>query len=215
MNNLSFKNTVIFGDSYSTFHGYIPEHYAAFYWQDPTPHGLSKVEQTWWHQLADETDAELIRNDSWSGSCICHTGYDGEDCSETSSFVCRLEKLIDKGFFEDNKIDTVFVFGGTNDSWSDAPIGELQFSDHSKEDLYRVLPAFCYFIARLQSVAKGAKIVTIINDGLKKEITSGMKLACEHYKVHCIELENIDKIPDHPTPKGMIQIKEQIYKALA
>lgn len=211
---MKFNNTLIMGDSYSTFHGYIPEHYAAFYWQDPTPHGLSRVEQTWWHQLINENEAALIRNDSWSGSCICHTGYDGEDCSETSSFVYRLDRLADNGFFAENRIDTFFIFGGTNDSWSDAPIGEMKLADWCKEDLYKVLPAVCYLMYRAKELMPKARIICLINDGLKAEITEGMKAACRHYGITCIELENIDKIPDHPTPKGMIQIKEQIYASL-
>jgi len=31
---MSFKNTIIFGDSYSTFKGYIPSGYAFFYSED-------------------------------------------------------------------------------------------------------------------------------------------------------------------------------------
>ncbi|MBR5515861.1 MAG: hypothetical protein IKU52_06635 [Clostridia bacterium] len=209
---MNFKNTVIFGDSYSTFLGYIPEHYAAYYWQDPTPHGLSKVEQTWWHMLMAESGSDLILNDSWSGSCICHTGYNAEDCSETSSFIFRLNRHIANRFFEKNTVDTVFVFGGTNDSWSDAPVGELKFSDWQKEELYYVLPAICYFIYRLKETVPDSNIIWLINDGLKEEIANGMKTACEYYGVKYIELEDIDKISGHPTPKGMLQIKEQITK---
>ncbi|MBE6686196.1 MAG: hypothetical protein E7591_03095 [Ruminococcaceae bacterium] len=206
----SYKNTVIFGDSYSTFLGYIPEHYAAFYWQDPTPHGVSRVEQTWWYQLMSETGSKLILNDSWSGSCICHTGYDGEDCSETSSFVFRLDRHIKNGFFEKNRVDTVFVFGGTNDSWSGAPLGELQYSNWEKSDLYKTLPASCYFMDRIKKACPDAEVIWVINDGLKEKLTGDTVKACEHYGINCILLENIDKLPDHPTPKGMIQIKEQI-----
>lgn len=201
------------GDSYSTFYGYIPEHYAAYYWQNPDPiHGLSMPEQTWWHQLISENNANLVRNDSWSGSCICHTGYDGEDCSETSSFVYRIDMLDANRFFTENQIDTFFIFGGTNDSWSGAPLGELQFSDWQKSDLYNVLPAICYLMKRAKELIPSANIICVINDGLKAEITEGMKAVCRHYGIRYAELEGIDKIDGHPTPKGMIQIKEQIYK---
>ena len=211
---MEFKNTLIIGDSYSTFLGFIPRHNAAYYYDNPEPHGLSKVEQTWWHQLITETSSNLVLNDSWSGSCICHTGYDGEDCSETSSFVYRLEKYNSQGFFKENHIDTVFVFGGTNDSWSGAPRGELKFSDWTKEDLYKVQPATCYLINRLKEILPNAEIIWLINCDISETITEGVKKACEHYGIKYIHFENIDKIDGHPTPMGMTQIKEQIYGGL-
>ena len=43
--------------------------------------------------------------------------------------------MIKDDFFRKNNIDTVFIFGGTNDSWLDeTPKGELRFSDWKEED---------------------------------------------------------------------------------
>lgn len=205
------KNIMIFGDSYSTFHGYIPEHYAAFYWQDPTPHGVCKVEQTWWHQLVTETGANIVVNDSWSGSTVGYTGYEGEN-TDVNSFIARLEKYIAQDFFTGKDIDTVFIFGGTNDDWCGAEVGELQFEDFEKSDLYRVLPAVCYMIKRTKEALPEARIYWLINTELKSSITEGIKAACRHYDIEYIEFEHIDKIPDHPTPTGMIEIKDGIMK---
>ena len=105
------------------------------------------VEQTWWGQIKEKTGATLVHNNSWSGSTIGYTGYSG-DCSKTSSFICRYEKLFDSGFFNENEIDTIFVFGGTNDAWADAPLGEIKYTDIKREDLFSVLPAICYLAAR-------------------------------------------------------------------
>lgn len=76
------KNIVIFGDSYSTFEGYIPSGYYPYY--TPTqPHipDVQCVENTWWHMLVKELGANIVRNDSWSGSTVCNTAYEGVDCS--------------------------------------------------------------------------------------------------------------------------------------
>ena len=87
---MNFKNTLIFGDSYSTYAGHIPEGYAVYYsGKRATPPDLEDVSETWWHRLITETGSTLVRNDSWSGSTICYTGYNNTDCSETSSFICR------------------------------------------------------------------------------------------------------------------------------
>ena len=121
------KNTIIFGDSYSTFKGYIPEGYHPYYLEEGRPEtDVTALEETWWHQVVNEAELNLVQNNSWSGSTICFTGYNGNDCSSTSSFIHRLENMIEEKFFEQNRIDKVFVFGGTNDSWCGAPLGEVK-----------------------------------------------------------------------------------------
>ena len=103
---MDFKNVLIFGDSYSTFAGYIPNGFAVYYSDNGSGEtDVSKVSETWWYQLLKESNSELIQNNSWSGSTVCYTGYDG-DCSETSSFIGRLNKLACAGFFEKNEINT-------------------------------------------------------------------------------------------------------------
>lgn len=207
---MDFKNVLIFGDSYSTFEGYIPKGFAVYYSESGSGEtDVRNVNETWWHRLISETNSDLIQNNSWSGSTICYTGYDG-DCSETSSFICRLNKLIDAGFFKENEINTVFVFGGTNDSWANAPLGKLQYSGWEKQDLFSVLPAFCFFINKLKETLPNADIICIINTELKDEISEGFITACKHYGTKYIALQNIDKRGGHPTVKGMEAIKNQI-----
>ena len=76
---------LIFGDSYSTFESYIPEGYVTWYSEGEKPYtDVTKVTETWWHQVVSEIDADLIQNNSWSGSTIGYTGYDNADCSTTS-----------------------------------------------------------------------------------------------------------------------------------
>ena len=211
-----FGNVLIFGDSYSTYKGHIPEGYS-FYYPPSIPErpSLPDVNDTWWKSLINETESTLILNNSWSGSTMGYTGYDGADTSKTSSFITRLRKLTLEGFFEKNKIDTVFVFGGTNDSWSNAPVGELKYENRTESDLYFVLPGICEFLEALKLVLPKANIIVLINEGLKAEITEGLRLAATHYDMTPIKLSGIDKKSDHPTVAGMKSIKEQILKNLS
>ncbi len=202
------EKILIFGDSYSTFKGYIPEGYA-FYYPREGHETVNDVSKTWWNMLAAETGSEIVLNNSWSGSTVCNTGYSG-DCSKTSSFICRLEKLIGNGFFENNELDRVFVFGGTNDSWSKNACGKLMFEGWTPDDLFRVLPGICYFVDRLVSVVPREKIHIIINTGLGAEITDGLLAICEHYGLKYTKLSDIDKVSGHPTFTGMTAIKDQV-----
>ena len=212
---MALNNVIIFGDSYSTYLGHIPQGYAVYYsGRRETPPDLEDVSQTWWHQVISEADGKLVQNNSWSGSTICYTGYGCTDRSKSSSFIYRLNKLADEGFFKKNKIDTVFVFGGTNDNWCQAPVGQLQFSDWTHDSLFFVLPAVCYFFKRLKEELPNSNIYCLINTNLRADITNGMKKACEHYGIKYITFDSIDKVNGHPTAKGMTDIKEQVLKNL-
>ena len=205
------KNLMIFGDSYSTYKGHIPDGYACYYSGERTdPPDLFDVKDTWWHLVMSEEGYNLVQNNSWSGSTICYTGYNYTDRSESSSFIYRFNKLAKEGFFKENRIDKLFVFGGTNDSWCQAPVGQLQFSDWTKDCLYFVLPAICCFLCRIKEELPDTDVTVIINTGLKSEIVEGFKKACKHYGVSYILLKDIDKINGHPTKQGMIDIKNQI-----
>ena len=209
------SNVFIFGDSYSTFIGYIPDGYAPYYTGTRTKGpDMRGVEDTWWHKAITETSSALVQNNSWSGSTVCHTGYNGADTSSTSSFVCRFDKLKNEGFFRSNAIDTVLIFGGTNDNWANSPVGELKFSDWEKSDLYALLPALCYILDGLKAELPDAKVACIINSDLKPEVVGGIKSAAEHYGAVPIALHDIEKLNGHPTVNGMEQIKEQVLAAL-
>lgn len=213
------KNFMIFGDSYSTYYGYIPKGYAFYYSKDgrfpEKEYDVTKMEldETWWRRVINSTGANLVLNNSWSGSTICYTGYNG-DCSKTSSFICRYRKLLESGFFKENKIDTVLVFGGTNDSWANAPLGEFKLSDIAEEDLYCVLPAISYFAKTLRTDLPDARVVFIANCGIKEEIVSAIEKASELFGVETVVLHNVDKYDGHPTVKGMQQIAEQVMDKL-
>lgn len=208
---------VIFGDSYSTHKDYIPEGYAHYYCtegRDPSqPVTKMRPEETWWGRLISRTGATLVLNDSWSGSTIGYTGYLG-DCSTSSSFIYRYRRLMNDNFFSENNVDTIIVFGGTNDSWAEAPLGEVKHSDFCESDLYSVLPAICYFMKTVKNDNPSARVIFIGNCGIKREILDCMKDMAQYVGVEYIELCDIDKIEGHPTVLGMTQMFEQIAEKL-
>ena len=215
MKTLSNKNFIIIGDSYSTYEGCIPEGNRTFYskaGREDKPVAKMEKEDTWWSRLIQETGMNMVLNDSWSGSTISYTGYEG-DCSNTNSFIYRFRKFAQEGFFVDKKIDTVFIFGGTNDYWANAPLGEVK-TNYTEQDLFCVLPAICCLMKEVRAQFDSAKIYFIINSDLDEKIDFCVKQNASLYGIEYIELENIDKQNKHPTPKGMKSICEQVIKAI-
>ena len=210
------NNAIIFGDSYSTFEGYNPKGYATYYsTQDPNETGVTKVEETWWHQVMKEGNFQLLHNNSWSGSTICYTGYDNVDCSESSSFIFRLKEKIAQGFFTENKVDTVFVMGATNDAWCGAAVAEMKYDNFEKQDIYSVLPAISYFFKTLREAAPQAKIYCMINaDYLTPEITNGFREACKRYHLVEVYIKDITATGGHPNVQGMKDIKDAVMRCL-
>ena len=209
------QNLMIFGDSYSTFRGAIPEGYAVYYsGERVSGPDVPSADCTWWGLTLKETDYNLVRNDSWSGSTIGYTSYNGVDTSKTSSFIYRLSKLEQEGFFAENRIDCVWVFGGTNDSWSNAPLGQEMTGEWTHDDLYSVLPAIGCFFDNLRKTLPDAKIYAICNCDIKEEIVTALENACRRVGGTPIKLSGIEKDCGHPTPTGMIQIKDQVVSVL-
>ena len=156
----------------------------------------------------------MVHNNSWSGSPLGFTGYNGTKCVTFGSFIARYRQLKAAGFFEQNKIDTVFVFGGTNDSWADAPLGEVQLAEWVDDDLFNVLPAICYFAYVLKTDLPEAEIVLIINTDIKPEIQDCFEEAAKAFGIKSVRLHDVDKVNNHPSDSGMVAICEQVAAVL-
>ena len=209
---MKLGNVLIYGDSYSTYEGYIPEGNACYYTktQKETDPFLPAVENTWWYPIVTRDGNRLVQNNSWSGSTVCHTGWHGVDTSKTSSFLCRLEKHIAEGFFEKEKIDTIFVFGLTNDIWAKSPLGEAKFEDFEEKDLFCVLPAIARMLKRLREVTPTSRVVWIANNGIPSEIADTVRAACERFGADVLFLTQFERMDGHPTVAGMSEISRQV-----
>ena len=203
----SLGNVFIIGDGYSTFDGWIPAGSVAYYPTDAVPN-VTRVEQTWWHRLLTETNASLIRNDSYAGTTVCNTGYDGASASD--SFVRRMDRLITDGYFQKCRVDTVIIFGGKNDDRMQVPVGAVQYGGWRQEDLRHFGPAYCYMLDRLKMNLPHARIICLEDITLHSMIRASMELACRHYRIDLVHLRNIFTVNGYPDCRGMEQISNQI-----
>ena len=200
-------NLFIFGDSYSTFLGEIAEGCESWYIGEPwKTNDVATFEQTWVYKLLNSTDAKMVLNSSWSGSTMCHTGYENMDWSEIKSFCARLRNLVNEGFFEKNKLDTVFLFGGLNDSAANSPLGEINYGKKTEQDLFCVKPAVCYLVETLKENCKGARIISIVDSAVKPEIKECINEVSNHYGIEVFNLPEIGKKEGHPDIEGMKDI---------
>ena len=197
----------ILGDSYSTFRGYIPEGQECYY-PSANVEDVLQVEDTWWHQLMQKYDMRLLVNDSYSGATVCTNTREGQPLFSAFTERVRIS------FSDDRKLDYIFLFGGTNDAWLKRDVGQIKFSEWTEEDLFQVLPAYCFTLAYLIKHNPKTKVVAVLNTGLSPELQAGMLAAVEHYGAKAVVLQNIDKQHGHPTALGMRQIAEQIEAAM-
>ncbi len=203
------QSVAVLGDSYSTYEGYItPVTNEPWYMAKRNEEctDVSDVRQTWWHQLCVKLGLKLEINNSYSGATISFTGYNGEDYSPRS-FITRADNL--------GCPDILLVFGGTNDSWADAPLGEMKFEGITRDDLYCYRPAVCYLANYLSARYPNTDIYFILNTELKPEIGEAMLEACTHYGITVIQLHDISKQAGHPDVAGMAAIAEQVAAQLA
>ena len=81
------KKVSILGDSYSTFYGHVSPAANLCWYGVPgekKENDVTKVEETWWYRFIHEHGFQLERNNSYSGSTVCHTGYEKADYSDRS-----------------------------------------------------------------------------------------------------------------------------------
>lgn len=208
-----YKTFSILGDSYSTFKDYT-DPLNNTQWYPPSDsatqgseNDVEDVENTWWHLFANDYKSLLIQNNSYSGSCISYNSYGtGTVDGKNFSFVKRCENL--------KKAELIIIEGGTNDAWSNVSLGEYKYSNWVESDFETFRPACSYVLDYIKRNNIGAKIIFVLNDGLKSSITESIKNICNYYNVDVLELSNIKKSNNHPNIEGMKQIKEQLINFL-
>ena len=199
------KTVSILGDSYSTFQGYLEPDTNYVWYFDGTPRtqtDVTSVTQTWWHQLIAAKGWRLLKNNSFSGSTICNTGYRQEDVTR-NSFLARMDNL-------GGAPDIIYIFGGTNDAWANSPIGEYKYEAWTKQDLYSFRPAMAYMLHYMTLRSLNTQIIFILNSELKEEVNASVREICKHYGVKLVELHDIDKKGGHPSIAGMKAITDQL-----
>lgn len=194
----------ILGDSYSTFRGSIPKGNAV--WYPNKNNDVKKVEDCWWALVIKALGGKLEKNESWSGSTICNTGYKKGNFSKFS-FVTRANRL--------GNPDLILICGATNDSWANSPIGEYKWSNWTEKDLFSFRPAMAKMLYDIKKQYPKAKVFFILNDKLKPVINDSVHEICKYYQIRCIDLVDIDKQSGHPSMKGMKEIADQVLKVIS
>lgn len=144
----------ILGDSISTYDGFIPEGYAAYY-----PRGdVDDVSKTWWKKLISLSGLSLLKNASWSGSKVSgdttiQTGATG--CSEA-----RINALKDGNVLP----DIILCYISTNDWASDVSIGTYESTedvDLASDVISNIADAYALMLYRLRNAYPNAVVYCI------------------------------------------------------
>ena len=201
----------IFGDSYSTFEGYLtPNTNESWYYTAENPHrdknnDVTKVEQTWWWQVIDQMGWKLEKNNSYSGSTVGYYGYQNENY-QPRSFNTRVSDL--------GEPDIILSCCITNDSWTGETVGNYKYANWDENDMWYFRPAMARLCSTIKQNYPNAKIYFILNTDLKKEHAESMRVICRHYGLPLIELHDIHKQDGHPSQKGMKAFAEQVMDYL-
>ncbi len=138
----------IIGDSISTFEGYVPQGYPCFYTNaNRCFTGVYSTKETWWGRVLEHFGAQLLVNNSWSGSYVCNA-----ECCETDSYGCsdaRACGLDAEGITP----DCVIVYIGTNDRGAGFPL-----TSDDKEDLSVFENAYRTMLAKIKRKYPRAEI---------------------------------------------------------
>ena len=201
----------IFGDSYSTFEGYIPSTHEPWYAPEGSKfckapnNDVTKVEQTWWWQVIDRVGGQLEVNNSWSGSTVGYYGYQNENY-QPRSFNTRVAYLGDP--------DIILCCCGTNDSWTGEKVGEYKYANWTENDMWYFRPAMARLVSTIRTNYPNAELYIIVNSELKPEHTETMHAIARHYGVKSVQLHDIDKQDGHPSQAGMKAFAQQVIEVL-
>ena len=208
----------IIGDSISTFGGWIPNGYAAYYPNNAS--GILEVEQTYWYRLIYELmpDAVLDRNLAYSATRVAKIGT--EDNYDKNDFVTRVDEV---GF--DNP-DIVVIHGGTNDrrasTANHVPLGDYGFDtpiDQLDRTCFR--SSYVCMVRKIMEKHPGVKIVCIIGDTLNtakyQGLADSIRAIAEHYGFAVVSftyaLESADGV--HPNTDGAKYMADRIYEVMS
>lgn len=210
--NIKFS---VLGDSYSSFEGTVdPETNDVWTYEEID---VTSAEQMWWHKVATEMEWTLDKNNSFSGSLISNFyDFNGGDYYGPNSFIRRMDNL--------GNPDVIFILGGTNDVWQNAPFGDYVYADWTEEQLCTFRPALAYLLDNVKQHYPKAKLYFILEThpcpgGVDAEsllnLAESVHRVTYHYGVDCIDLYDVHKKWWHPDVQGQKDIADQVLEYLA
>lgn len=227
----------ILGDSISTFEGWIPEGCSVFY---PLHGNVTKVSQTWWKRLIDDTGMELCSNGSSSGSTCVGDSL----CIDDPKYGCSGYRISLLAGQQGKMPDVIIIYMGTNDLLSDIPLGDNDgtrlveegmignFSDaytlilDKLESDYPIAQIYCCTLAAVGDWGTDRPFVPFVNGlGLTSEdYSKQIRLIAENRGIavidllNCgIEIDNMDVLTldgVHFTPEGMEYVERAVLSGM-
>ena len=206
----------ILGDSFSAFEGYVDPDTNDVYVYDRI--GVTGPEQMWWSQVADTVGWVMERNNSFSGSLMSNfDDFAAGTYYGPQSFIRRADNL--------GHPNVILIFGGTNDIYNGAPLGDYVYSNWTEEKLCSFRPAMAYLLETLKRQYPKAKIYFLvdmelciddvtIDDEVRQSYIESMHHIASHYDVDCIDIYEIKKSMWHPNVEGQADIARQVIEAL-
>ena len=207
----------VLGNSFSALEGTVdPE--TNDVWSSYSLVGVTSSEQMWWHKVSTRMRWNLEKNNSFSGSLVCNfKDFDGGDHYAPNSYIRRMDNL--------GNPDVILIFGGTNDIYKRAPLGDYVYSNWTEEQLCSYRPAMAYILDYLKRHHPNAKIYFLvdmelcindvtIDDATRQAYLDSMHRIASHYNVECIDIYGIHKAYWHPDVEGQNDIARQVIEAL-
>ena len=145
------KKVSIIGDSISTFSGYLPDGYSAYYPKSGAD--VNSVEDTWWKKVLNKTGMTLLKNASWASSAVAGDDTQGAIVASSDS---RIDDLADGS----TTPDIIIVLMGTNDFARSYQIGTFTDTDTipTASNVADFKPAYAKMLYKIQQAYPDAKV---------------------------------------------------------
>lgn len=143
---LHHKKISIYGDSISTYAGWIPEGNDTYYTGSNA--GVSDVSQTWWKRLIDTLDLTLLVNNSWSGRAVSSV-RDNQAGHQTDAAYkqANVDALASGGISP----DIIIIKLGINDFNYNAILGDYDGSSALPTDPTKFLDAYAIMLDEIMT----------------------------------------------------------------
>jgi len=201
-NNYTGKTFSIIGDSISTYEGYIPSSFPAFY---PSATGdVNDINKTWWMQTLNKLGGSLFLNNSYSGSCV------GDSSSSATKNLSRLNYCVVNG----QTPDVIMIYMGSNDCASKY-VTLAQFDTGYKQmlqNLQQICPNSEIILCTLaDSPFYTDDNMIAYNEAIRKYAA---EFNCTLVDLESVSLAGLLVDSAHPDTPGMTVLAEKIVEEL-
>jgi lysophospholipase L1-like esterase len=148
----SGKKLAIYGDSISTFAGYIPAGNATYY--TGTNADVATVDDTWWKKVVDALGLDLLVNNSWSGRAVSSIRDSQSGHTTDAGYKqANIDVLGSEGTPE-----IIIIKLGINDFNQGALLGDYDGSTTLPSDPTKFTDAYAMMLDRIMTTYPLAKV---------------------------------------------------------